>query len=89
VTRFPDRRRLIEEESDWSLPPQKPKLAAKVAFLTDGRAVSYAETFLSLVATHQLGPIVGGPTAGSNGGVSDRTNRGCNRSRPPAELELE
>ena len=27
-------------------------------------------TFLSLVATHKVAPIVGGPTAGSNGGIN-------------------
>src|SRR5262249_11213948 len=37
---------------------------------TDGRAVSYAETFMALVARGRLGPIVGGPTSGTNGGVN-------------------
>jgi C-terminal processing protease CtpA/Prc len=70
VTRFPDRRDVVYEGEPWKVPPRKPRLAARVAFLTDGRAVSYAETFLSLVARHRLGPIVGGPTSGTNGGVN-------------------
>jgi C-terminal processing protease CtpA/Prc len=70
VTRFPDRRDVVYEGEPWKVPPQKPRLAAKVAFLTDGRAVSYAETFLSLVSRHRLGPIVGAPTSGTNGGVN-------------------
>jgi C-terminal processing protease CtpA/Prc len=70
VARFPDRQHMTTEESDWTLPPQKPRLNARIAFLTDGRAVSAAETLLSLVAEHKLAPIVGGPTAGSNGGVN-------------------
>ena len=70
ITRFPDRRDVIVEEKGWALPPRKPRLTAKVAFVTDGRAVSAAETFLSLIATHKVAPIVGGPTAGSNGGIN-------------------
>jgi len=70
VTRFPDRRDVIVKESDWTMRPGRPHLTAKVAFVTDGRAVSAAETFLSLIATHKVAPIVGGPTAGSNGGVN-------------------
>jgi C-terminal processing protease CtpA/Prc len=70
ITRFPDRHRLTYDESDWSLPSRGAKLGVKAAFLTDGRAVSAAETFLGVVASHRLGPIVGGPTAGSNGMVN-------------------
>lgn len=50
--------------------PRTPRLAARAAFLTDGRAISYAETFLSLVERHRLGEIVGGPTAGTNGNMN-------------------
>jgi C-terminal processing protease CtpA/Prc len=70
VTRFPDRRQVSGQESDWSIAPRPPKLAARLAFLTDARAVSAAETFLSLIATHKVAPIVGSPTAGSNGSVN-------------------
>jgi C-terminal processing protease CtpA/Prc len=70
VTRFPDRRQVTGQASDWSLPPRMPKLSAKAVFLTDARAVSAAETLLSLVANNKLAPIVGGPTAGSNGSVN-------------------
>jgi len=38
-----------------------------VVFLTDGRAISYAEGFLSLVEHHKLGEIVGQPSAGTQG----------------------
>jgi C-terminal processing protease CtpA/Prc len=70
VTRLPDRREVAVEESDWKMPPRRPRLTAKVAFVTDGRAVSAAETSLSLIATHKVAPIVGGATAGSNGGIN-------------------
>jgi C-terminal processing protease CtpA/Prc len=52
------------------MPPAKPRLRLKAAFLTDGRAVSAAETFLAIVARGKLGPIVGGATSGTNGGVN-------------------
>ncbi len=70
ITRFPDRKGVVRVDRGWTMPPGPVRLKAKVAFLTDGRAVSYAETFLSLVANHKLAPIVGGPTAGSNGAVN-------------------
>jgi C-terminal processing protease CtpA/Prc len=70
ITRFPDRDQVARNEKPWTMKPSRPRLQAKVAFLTDGRAVSYAETFLSVVANHKLAPIVGGATAGSNGGVN-------------------
>jgi C-terminal processing protease CtpA/Prc len=40
-----------------------------VVFLTDERALSAAETFMGIVEAHKLGPIVGSPTAGTNGNV--------------------
>jgi C-terminal processing protease CtpA/Prc len=70
VTRFPNRRGVIPKDDEWSLRPRKPQLTAKLAFLIDAKPVSAGETFLSLVAEHNLAPIVGGPTAGSNGGVN-------------------
>ena len=70
ITRFPDRRQVTGTAVDWSLPPRKPAFSAKATFITDARAVSAAETMLSLVSNHKLAPIVGGPTAGSNGSVN-------------------
>ena len=70
VTRFPDRKNVSETANQWSLQPRQPRFAAKTAFLTDARAVSASETLLSIVANNDLAPIVGGPTAGSNGSVN-------------------
>jgi len=39
-------------------------------FLTDGRAISYAESCMGIVEHYRLGEIVGGPTAGTNGNVN-------------------
>jgi hypothetical protein len=53
----------------WNLKPRSPRLAGKVVFLTDGRAISYAESVMGYVADRKLATIVGGTTAGANGNV--------------------
>ncbi len=71
---FPDRDRLaFVATARWNLAPLKPRLRANVAFVTDGRAISYAESLLGIVEHYQLGAIVGGPTAGTNGNVNPFT----------------
>jgi len=54
----------------WNLSPAKPPIAGRVAFLTDERAISYAESVLGYVVDRRLGRIVGAPTAGTNGNVA-------------------
>jgi hypothetical protein len=54
----------------WSLAPKEPYIAAKRAFVTDGRAISYAESIMGIVEAYHLGEIVGEPTAGTNGNVN-------------------
>jgi hypothetical protein len=70
ITRYPDRKQVEYVDGTWTAPANRPKFTARAAFLTDARAVSYAETFLSMAANHALGPIVGAATAGSNGAVN-------------------
>jgi len=70
VAYFPDRRDVVFSFSNWSVQPQAPRFKAKVAFLTDGRAISYAETYLAIIEHYKLADIVGGPTAGTNGNVN-------------------
>lgn len=69
VTR-PDRQDMELQLSNWSVEPEAPRLRAKAAFLTDGRAISYAETYLGIIEHYKLAEIVGGPTAGTNGNVN-------------------
>ena len=70
VTR-PDRTDMrFERSGEWKLPPATPYLKAKKVFLTDGRAISAAETYMGIVEYYHLGAIVGGPTAGTNGGTN-------------------
>jgi hypothetical protein len=53
----------------WNLKPAVPHITARRVFLTDGRAISYAESVMGYVRDHKLGTIVGGRTAGANGDV--------------------
>lgn len=57
------------EEGGWEIPPLQ-QIDSKVVFMTDGRAISYAETLMAFVENFELGEIVGIPTAGTNGNVN-------------------
>ena len=71
---FPDRKDLqFERGGEWNLSPKTPFLAARKAFITDGRAISYAESCMGIVEYYKLGEIVGGPTAGTNGNINPFT----------------
>lgn len=54
----------------WPVAPLEPYVTAERVFVTDGRAISYAETCLGIVAHHELGAIVGEATAGTNGNIN-------------------
>jgi hypothetical protein len=69
VTR-PDREGVRYIDGGWPVPPAQPRFHARVAFLTDGRAISYAETTMGIVEAYHLGDIVGDATAGTNGNVN-------------------
>ncbi len=67
----PDHQQWQFDLSRWDpIPPAEPRIRGKVAFLTDGRAISYAESYLGIVEYYHLGEIVGGPTAGTNGNIN-------------------
>jgi hypothetical protein len=67
---LPDREGWTYQEAGWNLPVANPRIGGRVVFLTDGRAISYAESCLSFVEHYKLGDIVGEPTAGANGNVN-------------------
>ena len=69
----PDREGMDFHFSNWQVQPEKPRLKGKVAFVTDGRAISYAETYLGIIEHYRLAEIVGGPTAGTNGNINPFT----------------
>jgi hypothetical protein len=54
----------------WHLRPAAPRITGRVFFLTDGRAISYAESVMGYVSDHKLATVVGGATAGTNGNVA-------------------
>src|SRR5262249_17745715 len=70
VVTAPDRKGMTFDFSNCSVQPSKPRFKAKVAFVTDGRAISYAETYLGIIEHYKLAAIVGAPTAGTNGNVN-------------------
>jgi C-terminal processing protease CtpA/Prc len=54
----------------WSLEPLQPRLPKNIVFLTDGRAISYAESWMGIVEAYKLGEIAGETTAGTNGNIN-------------------
>ncbi len=68
---YPDREDIVGyTEHGWHMQPKEPHIKGKVVFLTDGRAISYAESFMGFIEHYQLAEIVGQPTAGTNGNVN-------------------
>ena len=71
VTR-PDHEGMTEFDTRgrWDLQPLTPRIGGRIVFLTDGRAISYAESVMGIVEHYRLGEILGEPTAGTNGNVN-------------------
>ncbi|MBV9881677.1 MAG: hypothetical protein JO276_01560 [Sphingomonadaceae bacterium] len=65
--RLPDRRNATYGDGSWNLPPQAPRFTSNFVFITNGGAISYAESVLGVIANNHLGDIVGEPSAGANG----------------------
>ena len=59
--------------SNWSIQPQQPRLTSNLAYVIDGRAISYAETWMGVVEHYRVAEIVGQPTAGTNDNVNPFT----------------
>jgi C-terminal processing protease CtpA/Prc len=71
ILRRPDREGMEwNARGRWQLEPLQPRLTKNVAFLTDGRAISYAESWMGIVEAYKLAAIVGEPTAGTNGNIN-------------------
>lgn len=66
----PDRQDVTWKASRWTLTPEAPRIAGKVVFVTDGRAISKAESFLGVIEGARLAPIVGETSAGTNGDIN-------------------
>jgi C-terminal processing protease CtpA/Prc len=66
----PDRRDMAFDFSNWKVEPRSPRIAGRVAFIIDGTAISYAETYMGIVENYHLAERVGEPTAGTNGNIN-------------------
>ena len=58
------------QASNWTLPPKKPHIDAKLHFMTDGRAISYAKSVMRIVEHSAMRLIVGEAPAGTNGNIN-------------------
>lgn len=71
---YPDQENLAGyQKIGWGLKAKKPHLKAKIYFLIDGQAISYAESYMSFIEHYKLATIIGQPTAGTNGNVNSIT----------------
>jgi len=61
------------ESHGWDIKPVAPRFRGRIAFLTDGGAISYAESVMGYVRDLRLGHVVGGASAGTNGNVASFT----------------
>ncbi|WP_422082002.1 S41 family peptidase [Ulvibacterium sp.] len=68
---FPNQKKITNYvEGDWTetMIPAQPYLGDKnIVFITNGSAISYAESIMGFVKGYKLATIVGQPTAGTNG----------------------
>ncbi len=67
---YPDYERVTYQKHGWQLEALKPHLTARIIFIVDGRAISYAESYMSFIEHYKLATIIGQPTAGTNGNVN-------------------
>ena len=69
---YPDRERIVgwDTSGRWLLEPRAPRFAGVVVFLTDERAISYAESVMGIIEAYGIAEIVGRTTAGANGNVN-------------------
>jgi len=69
---YPNYKNIVGYKNEgWAMKAKKPYLGnKKIIFIIDGRAISYAESYMGFIEGYQLGTIVGQPTAGTNGNVN-------------------
>jgi hypothetical protein len=67
---YPDHKFTEWENYNWLLPVAKPHIGSKVVFLTNAKAISYSESYLSFIKHYKLATIVGEATAGANGNIN-------------------
>ena len=60
----------LNQSVDVADTPEMRGMLRRVAFLIEGRVLSYAESLMGIVEAEHLGALVGGPTGGTNGGFN-------------------
>lgn len=80
---YPDLENIVGYDTTgrWTLKPKQPRIQGEIIFLTDGGAISYAESFMGIIEHYKLAEIVGSTTAGANGNVNSFTTMGGFRFR--------
>lgn len=73
LVHHPDQHHTKYTFSNWKVRPRSPRFTKNIAFVTDGQAISAAETLMGIVEHYKLAEIVGQPTAGTNGNVNPFT----------------
>lgn len=70
---YPDQEKTEYSKYNWisMMKAKKPYLGGKkVVYITDGSAISYAESCLGFIEGYKLATIVGQPSAGTNGNIN-------------------
>lgn len=73
---YPDFKDVTWTKHNWMsfMKAQKPYLGdKKIVYITDGSAISYAESCLGYIEGYKLATIIGQPSAGTNGNVNPFT----------------
>lgn len=68
---YPDREKLnFDYQEPIEYQPSKPFFMGRIVFLTNGKALSYAENVMEMVQYYRLGTILGDKTAGTTGTIN-------------------
>lgn len=67
---YPDHKFTEWGNFNWLLSVAYPHIESKVVFLTNAKAISYSESYLSFIKHYKLATIVGESTAGANGNIN-------------------
>ena len=65
---YPNQKGVNTLKHGWELEAKEPYIGSKkIIFLSNAKAISYAESLLGFVKSYQLATIIGEPSAGANG----------------------
>jgi len=67
---YPDYENVTFQKLGWEMEPLPPAVTAKIVFIINSKAISYAESYLGFIEGYKLATIVGQPSAGTNGDIN-------------------